>query len=68
MTHSHNRNMIKDIIAQYKKFCESHGWTQQTSAEKIGCCRTHLSKIFSGQRNPSMKLLERIEEAMKDEK
>ena len=58
--------MVKDIIEQYKLFCQSQRWTQQEAAEKIGCCRTHLSKIFSKQRNPSMKLLEKMEEVMKN--
>ena len=58
--------MIKDIIEQYKNFCEQQGWLQQIAADKIGCCRTHLSKIFSGQRNPSIKLLEKMEEVMKN--
>ena len=60
--------MVKDIIEQYKNFCKSKGWLQEESAAKIGCCRTHLSKIFSGQRNPSMKLLEKMEEVMNNGK
>ena len=61
------RHMIKNIIEQYKQFCNKKGWIQEEAAEAIGCCRSHLSKIFSGSRNPSMKLLEKMEEVMNRE-
>lgn len=67
MTQSH-KLMIQDIINDYKKFCEDNEWLQEEAAQAIGCCRSHLSKIFSGKRNPSMALLERMEEVMKNGK
>lgn len=57
--------MIKDIIKQYRNFCESKGWIQEQAAAELGCSRSHLSKIFSGTRNPSMKILEQMEKIMK---
>ena len=57
--------MVKNIIEQYKKFCEWKGWIQEQAATELGCCRSHLSKIFSGTRNPSMKILEQMEMVMK---
>ena len=65
MTFSH-KNMVKDIIEQFKKFCEREGWIQEQIAEKLECSRSHISKIFSGTRNPSMKVLEKMEEVMKN--
>lgn len=67
VTFSH-KNMIKDIIEQFKKFCEQEGWIQEQIAEKLECSRSHISKIFSGTRNPSMKVLEKMEEVMKNGK
>ena len=58
--------MVRDIIIKYKTYCESKGWTQEQSAQAIGCSRPHLSHIFSETRNPSIKLLEKMEEVMKN--
>ena len=65
VTFSH-KDMVKDIIEQFKNFCEKEGWIQEQIAEKLKCSRSHISKIFSGTRNPSMKLLEKMEEVMKN--
>lgn len=67
MTCSH-KSMIKDIIEQFKNFCNLNGWIQDEIAEKLGCSRSHVSKIFSGSRNPSMKILEKMEEVIKNGK
>ena len=56
--------MIKDTIEQFKLFCKKKGWIQEQIAEKINCSRSHVSKIFSGSRNPSIKILEKMEEVM----
>ena len=60
--------MVKDIIEKYQQFCQDRGWIQEEAAEAIGCCRSHLSKIFSGKRNPSMKILEKMEEVMANDR
>ena len=60
--------MIRNIIEQFKEFCETKGWIQEQIAEKLKCSRSHISKIFSGTRNPSIKILERMEEVMKNGK
>jgi len=56
--------MVQDIINKYKQFVINMGWTYQTAADAIGCCRTHLGRIFNGKRVPSMNLLMRMEEVM----
>jgi len=65
VTLSH-KGMVKDIIEQFKNFCEKEGWIQEQIAEKLECSRSHISKIFSGARNPSIKVLEKMEEVMKN--
>ena len=56
--------MIQEIIEKYKNFIEERGWTYAQAAEEIGCCRTHLGRIFNGKRVPSMTLLMKMEEVM----
>lgn len=40
-------------------------WTQTQAAEEIGCSQEHLSRIFRNLKNPSAKLLDKMEEVMK---
>ena len=58
--------MIKEIINKYKTFVEYKGWTHARAAEEIGCCRAHMSRIFNGQRTPSITLLNKMEKKMKE--
>ena len=58
--------MTKEVINKYKIYCKKKRWTQEEASERIGCHRAHLSRIFSGERNPSVKLLDKMEEVMKD--
>lgn len=62
------RQMIQEIIDKYYNFIKDKKWTYQLAAEKIECSRTHLGRIFNGLRVPSMSLLMRMEEVMKNEK
>lgn len=57
--------MTKEIITQYQIFMSKHNWTQTEAAEKIGCSQEHLSRIFRGLKNPSVKLIDKMEEVMK---
>lgn len=63
-----HKSMVKDIIEQFKKFCEMKGWIQEQIAKELKCSRSHVSKIFSGTRNPSIKLLAKMEEVMNNGK
>ena len=60
--------MIQEIIDKYKLYIENKGWTHAQAAEKIGCCRAHMSRIFNGERTPSIKLLMEMERVMKEYK
>jgi len=53
-----------DIIANFQSFCKNNRWTHDIAAQKIGCSRSHISKIFAGTRNPSIEILRRMEEVV----
>ena len=59
--------MIRDIINKYEAFAYKKQWTQTEAAQQIGCSQEHLSRIFRGLKNPSMKLLDKMEEITKEE-
>lgn len=56
--------MTRDIIEKYLIFTNKQSWTQTEAAEKIGCSQEHLSRIFKGTKNPSVKLLDKMEQIM----
>ena len=58
--------MIQEIINKYYNFIKRKEWTYETAAEKIKCSRTHLGRVFNGRRVPSMTLLMKMEEVMKN--
>ena len=60
--------MIESIIENFKNFLDMKGWSKQRAAEELGCSREHISRIISGQRNPSVKLLMKIEQLMEESK
>ena len=61
------RNLIQEIIDKYKLYIENKGWTHARAAEEIGCCRAHMSRIFNGERTPSIKLLIEMEKVINGE-
>ena len=61
------KNLIQEIIDKYKLYIESKGWSHAQAAEKIGCCRAHMSRIFNGERTPSIKLLMEMEKVINGE-
>lgn len=60
--------MTRDIIKQYESLVYNKGWTQTEAAERIGCSQEHLSRIFKGTKNPSVKLLDKIEEVIQNDR
>ena len=56
--------MTRDIIDQYAIYIYKHNLTQTEAAEKIGCSQEHLSRILKGTKNPSVKLLDKMEQVM----
>ena len=60
--------MTQDIINKFEAFIYRKGWTQTEAAEKLGCTQEHLSRVFRGLRNPSSKLLDKMEEVMQNDR
>ncbi len=58
--------MVKDLINDFKKFCNQQNWTHEQIAEKLGCSRSYVTRIFSGTRIPSAKILDEMERIMKE--
>lgn len=54
----------KTIITDYETFMKKRGWNQTQAAQAIGCSQEHLSRIFRGLKNPSIKLIDKMEEVM----
>ena len=60
--------MVQEIINNFEALVYRKNWTQTEAATKIGCTQEHLSRIFRGQKNPSVKLLNKMEEILEAEK
>lgn len=58
--------MIEEIIQKYIIFIKTHYTTQTEAAEDLGISRSHLSKIIHRHDNPSLTLLMKMEEKMKE--
>ena len=58
--------MIEVIIDNFRNYIKLHNWTQIEAAEILNISQAHLSRIFNGKRVPSMTLLKRMEEVMRD--
>ena len=59
--------LAQDIITKFRNFCKEKEWTQLEASHRIYCDPSHLSKIFSGKRNPSIKTLQKMEEVMEND-
>lgn len=60
--------MIQEIIDKFSLFIARKLWTQETAAAKIGCTQEHLSRVLRGKKTPSVKLLMKMEEVMKNDR
>ena len=58
--------MIQEIIDKFKFFIDKNQLTQEEAAKIIGCCQEHLSRILNNKKTPSIKLLMKMEEVMKN--
>lgn len=59
--------MIQEIIEQFSNYITLHNIKQEEAAASIGCCQEHLSRVLRGKKTPSVKLLMKMEEVMKNE-
>lgn len=58
--------MIEEIINKYIHFMEKTYKTQSAAAEDLNISRSHLNKIIHKHDNPSLTLLMRMEQKMKE--
>lgn len=58
--------MIEEIIEKWIIFMNNHYKTQTEAAEALGICRSHLNKIIHKKALPSVALMSRMEEKMKE--
>ena len=58
--------LIEEIINRYRKFILQHYKSQGEAAEDLNISRSHLNKIINRRDNPSLTLLLRMEQKMKD--
>ena len=56
--------MIQEIIDKFYLFIRKQNIKQYEAAAMIGCHPGYLSKIFHGERIPSMTLLNEMEKVM----
>lgn len=58
--------LIEEIITKYIKFMNIHYKNQGEAAEDLQISRSHLNKIINRRDNPSLTLLMRMENKMKE--
>ena len=57
--------ITKLVITEFENYMKKQGWTQTEAAEKLGCSASHLSRLLRGEKNPSTKILEKMEAIFK---
>lgn len=58
--------LIEEIINKYIHFMNIHYKSQGEAAEELNISRSHLNKIINKRDNPSLSLLMRMENKMKE--
>lgn len=58
--------MIDEIIEKYIRFMQKYYETQTAAALDLNISRAHLNKIIHRKDNPSLTLLQRMEQQMKE--
>jgi len=51
--------------ATVKRLRNKRGWTQEELATRLGCARNTIARIETGNRRPSLTLLERLARVLK---
>ena len=58
--------LIEEIINKYHRFMNMHYKSQGDAADDLKISRSHLNKIINRRDNPSLALLMRMENKMKE--
>lgn len=64
MTQTYNN--VKEICNNFINWIWRKGYTQQEVAKILNISRSHLNKVINGKTNPSIYLLEKIEQLMEE--
>lgn len=59
--------VIEKLLTQLKQYTSNHGLTQKEIASLLEVNQSQISRLFSGVRKPSAKMIEKIEELIKGE-
>ena len=59
--------MIEKLLTQLKQYTSNHGLTQKEIALLLEVNQSQISRLFSGVRKPSAKMIDKIEELIKGE-
>lgn len=59
-------NDISNFLYEFRKWYENRNILQEDIAEQLGITRWHLSKVLNQRTMPSLKLLDKMEEVMKN--
>ena len=59
--------VIEKLLTQLKQYTNNHGLTQKEIASLLEVNQSQISRLFSGVRKPSAKMIEKIEELIKGE-
>lgn len=59
-------NDIPNFLLEFRKWYENRNIRQEDIAEQLGVTRWHLSKVLNQHTMPSLKLLDKMEEVMKN--
>lgn len=59
--------MIEKLLEELKNYMEKKGLTQKQLAELLEVNQPQISRLFSGTRQPSAKMINKIETLLKGE-
>lgn len=57
---------VENICKRFVRWMRAHNYTQQIAAETLQISRSHLNKVINGKTNPSIYLLEKMEQLMEE--
>lgn len=60
--------MIEKLLEQLKQYMFDNGLTQKELAELLQVNQPQISRLFSGTRQPSAKMIKKIEQLLQEEK
>ena len=53
---------LNKLLIDFEVWREKQGLTQKEIAEQLGITRSHLNKVLNGKTQPSLQLIQKLEE------